>query len=1130
MYDDRRKRSISLIARKKINDDELVPGNVLAQRSVYRLSPLKNKPSIQIPYTIEERLYYYISEDKTIQPLGKRSVIFRGGDMQQQEEYAVDSHWSWSIEGVYTKHNSVKEKVNNRRVHTRIGQALYVIDDLIDEEESTGRMGRSIWDKYYIMALYCVQHPDVVSGTGLEIGSGVGIGAILSVVGSAVASNRAMSKDGLHSNMEPTNDTESSAPVPASFSKIILTDTDENMIMACIDNLNAASFPGSKAEVGNLDLNKPVNDGLRDRFDFILGADCAHDFPSVGAIANFVSSCLKKRTDYNAKGGSFLHIGPKNRENIHDLIVRLARGYNMDTEIEDVVLQRFDLVPVTAGSIKDMHDKLHAEIEGMKCGYVEYQRFDESIYSAVYVCHNQDPRQVNRLNEYSVDEFSADEVNDEKTPLDRRTKNVSIHQYKSWQKFHNGDYLESQPSTSLFKTSFKDRNSVTYDSSWFERASPSMVGMAAIITAAFIGFRAAQVPSTTIILYDSRSDVTQTKMLLSPSTASSSVHTYSTMKLMNPVEVTETTDNRDVVQFNEKYKITDKTGSKAIPEFHTEAKVKQQSIEMERRNTDADQVTATDHRVDTATELNRKQTNNINDIEPNSLVPESRVDAVTKVKAEVSNVINDEVPAISSKEKPNMETKTNTAERDEIRMVVEVEQEINPKDSAVTGNILADHSNDLLDLRENDPEDYPVLIETNAKDTLLSMTNSNDGSGYVSTLKVDETRKEEVQNSGIDLFGSETPVKVERSLSQEHSSSDSNVAVNTNGRIKRDETTDVDGEFAIYPKAYSATHNGIRTLNEERVGRQNDKAILNTKGFDNNSAIVLVTAALSASALVKQSNKHEMSEIQHGGVTQSYLKKLGRVNTNKVETHSLSPRNKSSLSVPPRITTSSLITTHTFSPPTETKEIKQLSSSRIANAPSLNESNGQSLVMTSPAMKTELYPMMDPHETEYVSTTISHLQMNGQSEASSSPLLGGHHEQEEGYSTNRGSADYLRSKSDTVPTSNSTNQSSQTNKSLTSNASYTTTTKTTTTTTTTTTATTSDLLFPDGRIITIKKSGEGQPGNIISQSSNTSSSNCDLLSATEKYSELNIEKSMENSVEYWSEKYVEKIIEQNYYG
>jgi len=125
----------------------------------------------------------------------------------------------------------------------------------------------------------------------------------------------------------------------------------------------------------------------------------------------------------------------------------------------------------------------------------------------------------------------------------------------------------------------------------------------------------------------------------------------------------------------------------------------------------------------------------------------------------------------------------------------------------------------------------------------------------------------------------------------------------------------------------------------------------------------------------------------------------------------------------------------------------------------------------------------------------------------------------------------LRSKSDTVPTSNSTNQSSQTDKSLTSNASYTTTTKTTTTTTTTTTtATTSDLLLPDGRILTIKTLGERQPSNIISQSWNTSSSCCDLMSTTEKYFELNTEQSMENSVEYWSEKYVEKIIEQNYCG
>jgi hypothetical protein len=304
--------------------------------------------------------------------------------------------------------------------------------------------------------------------------SGVGIGAILSVIGSAVASSRGMNLDEVLSNVEAKlPDTESSALVPESFSKIILTDTDENMIKACIDNLNAASFPTSKADVGNLDLNKPVNDGLRDRFNFIIGADCAHDFSSVGAIAKFVAYALKKDMDRDAQTGSFLHVGPKNRENIHDLIVKLTRGYRMDAEIEDIVLQRFDLVPVVATSVKDMNAHLKVSSEELTAGYVEYQRFDESIYSAVHVCHNQDPEHGIRLNEYRADELLATQRKYGKVPLDcNPNQPISVPQYKSWQKFRRGGYVESQPSTSLFKHSFKDGNSVAYYSSWFERASP----------------------------------------------------------------------------------------------------------------------------------------------------------------------------------------------------------------------------------------------------------------------------------------------------------------------------------------------------------------------------------------------------------------------------------------------------------------------------------------------------------------------------------------------------------------------------------------------------------------------------------------------------------------------------------
>jgi hypothetical protein len=173
----KRRRGLSLTApAKKEKDNEWMPGNVLAQRSIYRLAHLvRNKSTIQEPYSIEERQYFIISEDSTLEPLGKRSVILRGGgDDEHQGKYTVNSHWSWRTEEEEEDNenrNGIEEKAKRARVHTRIGPVLYTIDDLIDEEGSnTGGMGGSIWDKYYVMALYCIQHPDIISGTGLEIG------------------------------------------------------------------------------------------------------------------------------------------------------------------------------------------------------------------------------------------------------------------------------------------------------------------------------------------------------------------------------------------------------------------------------------------------------------------------------------------------------------------------------------------------------------------------------------------------------------------------------------------------------------------------------------------------------------------------------------------------------------------------------------------------------------------------------------------------------------------------------------------------------------------------------------------------------------------------------------------------
>ena len=100
--------------------------------------------------------------------------------------------------------------------------------------------------------------------------SGVGIGGILSVVGAGVAlksieemdssfphRKRPRVKKSIHtrSTKERLEQRPINPPVPKSMSKILITDADESYLQKCAENLSTASFPPTKAEIGQIDLN-----------------------------------------------------------------------------------------------------------------------------------------------------------------------------------------------------------------------------------------------------------------------------------------------------------------------------------------------------------------------------------------------------------------------------------------------------------------------------------------------------------------------------------------------------------------------------------------------------------------------------------------------------------------------------------------------------------------------------------------------------------------------------------------------------------------------------------------------------------------------------------------------------------
>jgi len=127
-------------------------GKVVAMRFIYRFSPTKS--SIQTPYTIEERQYYSVAEDRSLELFGERSFIFRGPERQDED--------------VQPPEESVK-KNGMPRLYTRIGPVLHTVEGL-QEDDDIDDLGGSTWESSYVMALYCMQHPEIISGRGLEVG------------------------------------------------------------------------------------------------------------------------------------------------------------------------------------------------------------------------------------------------------------------------------------------------------------------------------------------------------------------------------------------------------------------------------------------------------------------------------------------------------------------------------------------------------------------------------------------------------------------------------------------------------------------------------------------------------------------------------------------------------------------------------------------------------------------------------------------------------------------------------------------------------------------------------------------------------------------------------------------------
>ena len=215
---------------------------------------------------------------------------------------------------------------------------------------------------------------DLIWICGIIGHSGEGIGGILSVIGSALASGAKPTKNE-SGNIQ--------APTPNSFASLLMTGSDTNILDHYVNNLRATNFPESKVGLGLLDCNKKVQPHMKNQFDFIGACDCAKDSIPPSQLAKVVAYSLKSTQ------ASFLYVGSeRQKKNIESLSGGLKDGYNMNTILKDMVLERIQLVPAISVSVDD------AKIQSKESALVECEDIKSNPYTALVCYHDQVEKEV----------------------------------------------------------------------------------------------------------------------------------------------------------------------------------------------------------------------------------------------------------------------------------------------------------------------------------------------------------------------------------------------------------------------------------------------------------------------------------------------------------------------------------------------------------------------------------------------------------------------------------------------------------------------------------------------------------------------------------------------------------------
>lgn len=200
----------------------------------------------------------------------------------------------------------------------------FQLQEINNGVQSGAGTGSMTWESSIAMSLYFTENPHELKGNVIELGSGVGLGAILTKVAKELSS-----------------DTDNVS--------VTCTDANDEVLQMLEHNMDAAAnsstrglFENDSIHIQKLDWFDFVgkDDMVQERsqqYDTIIASDCAYVRSQVKPLSETISQLLGKKGQHRQK----LHMfAPVNRAVIYELTDELRDSKNMNVRVERIELSK----------------------------------------------------------------------------------------------------------------------------------------------------------------------------------------------------------------------------------------------------------------------------------------------------------------------------------------------------------------------------------------------------------------------------------------------------------------------------------------------------------------------------------------------------------------------------------------------------------------------------------------------------------------------------------------------------------------------------------------------------------------------------------------------------------------------